>query len=98
MRPVTRRSFLATGLGAALLTPWSAAICQSARHRVLVSTDIGGSDPDDFQSMAHLLLYADAMELEGLVSSPWGAGRAKHVHEVIDRYQADYPDLVRHSA
>ena len=26
--------------------------------RVLVSTDIGGSDPDDFQSMVHLLVYA----------------------------------------
>ena len=52
------------------------------RHRVVVTSDIGGTDPDDYQSMAHLLLYADAMELEGLVSSPWGAGRAEHVHEV----------------
>ena len=29
------------------------------RYRVLVSTDIGGTDPDDFQSMVHLLVYAD---------------------------------------
>lgn len=29
------------------------------RYRVIVSTDIGGSDPDDFQSMVHYLLYAD---------------------------------------
>ena len=36
------------------------------RPRVLVSTDIGGTDPDDFQSMVHLLLYADVLDLEGL--------------------------------
>ena len=38
------------------------------RPRVLVSTDIGGTDPDDFQSMAHLLVYADRFDLEGLIS------------------------------
>ena len=30
------------------------------RPRVIVSTDIGGTDFDDYQSMAHLLVYADA--------------------------------------
>jgi hypothetical protein len=39
------------------------------QHRVLVSTDIGGTDPDDFQSMVHLLVYADVLDIEGLVSS-----------------------------
>ena len=28
--------------------------------RVIVSTDIGGTDPDDNQSMAHLLMYFSA--------------------------------------
>lgn len=37
--------------------------------RVIVSSDIGGTDPDDFQSMVHLLLCADSMDLEGIVSS-----------------------------
>jgi hypothetical protein len=63
------------------------------RHRVLVSTDIGGSDPDDFQSMVHFLVYADLFDVEGLVSSPWGRGRKRHILEVIDRYDADYPNL-----
>ena len=27
------------------------------RYRILISTDIGGTDPDDNQSMAHLLMY-----------------------------------------
>lgn len=43
------------------------------RHRVIVSTDIGGTDFDDFQSMVHLLLYADVLDIEGLISSPYGA-------------------------
>ncbi|MHC4367856.1 MAG: nucleoside hydrolase-like domain-containing protein, partial [Planctomycetota bacterium] len=40
------------------------------RPRVIVSTDIGGGDPDDFQSMVHYLVYADVFETEGLISSP----------------------------
>ncbi len=31
----------------------------SYKHRVIISTDIGGTDPDDFQSMVHLLVYSD---------------------------------------
>lgn len=63
------------------------------RPRVIVSTDIGGTDPDDFQSMVHLLLYADVLDLEGLISSPYGPGRKEHILEVIDRYEQDYPAL-----
>jgi hypothetical protein len=67
------------------------------RPRVIVSTDIGGTDPDDLQSMVHFLLYADAFDVEGLVSSPYGAGRREHILQVIDRYAADYPNLKTHS-
>jgi len=63
------------------------------RPRVIVSTDVGGSDPDDFQSMVHLLVYADVLDLEGLVSSPPKGGRATHVLEVIDAYAHDYATL-----
>jgi hypothetical protein len=69
-----------------------------SRPRVIVSTDIGGTDPDDFQSMVHLLLYADVLDLEGLVSSPFGPGRREHILQVIDRYAADYPRLRVHAA
>jgi hypothetical protein len=65
----------------------------ASRARVIVSSDIGGTDPDDFQSMVHLLLYADMFDIEGLVSSPWGPGRREHILQVIDRYAADYPAL-----
>jgi hypothetical protein len=67
------------------------------RHRVLVSTDIGGTDFDDFQSMVHVLLYADVLDLEGLVSSPYGPGRKEHILQVIDLYERDYPILRTHS-
>ena len=68
------------------------------RYRVIVSTDIGGSDPDDFQSMVHYLLYADLFDTEGLISSPWGAGRASDILAVIDEYEKDYPRLRTWSA
>lgn len=67
------------------------------RPRVIVSTDIGGADPDDFQSLVHLLLYADVIDVEGLVSSPPNAGRAKDILEVIDAYTHDFSQLKLHS-
>jgi hypothetical protein len=68
------------------------------RYRVIVSTDIGGSDPDDFQSMVHYLLYSDLFDTEGLISSAWGTGRSGHILEVINHYEKDYPQLLAHSA
>ena len=65
--------------------------------RVIVSTDAGGSDPDDLQSLVHLLLYADRIDLEGLISSPPKQGRAADILAVIDEYAKDYPTLRTHS-
>jgi hypothetical protein len=67
------------------------------KYRVIVSTDIGGTDPDDFQSMVHLFLYADSLEIEGLISSPFGPGRKKHILQIIDQYEKDYPSLKTYS-
>lgn len=66
--------------------------------RVIVSTDLGGSDPDDYQSMVHYLVYADRFETEGLISSPPHDGRAEHLLECIDAYEADYANLRTWSA
>ena len=65
--------------------------------RVIVSTDAGGSDPDDLQSLVHLFVYADEFDIEGLVSSPPKQGRAADILRVIDVYAKDYPNLTRHS-
>ena len=67
------------------------------RYRVIVSTDIGGSDPDDYQSIVHYLLYSDIFDTEGLLSSPWGEGTVQDILDVIDAYDKDYPNLIRHS-
>ena len=69
----------------------------TSRHRVIVSTDIGGTDPDDFQSMVHFLVYADRFDVEGLVSSPYGPGRREHILRVIDTYASDFANLKTYS-
>lgn len=61
--------------------------------RVIVSSDIGGSDPDDFQSMIHLLMYADKFRIEGLIASPYGKGRVTDIYHIIDLYGQDYTKL-----
>ncbi|WP_347838423.1 DUF1593 domain-containing protein [uncultured Draconibacterium sp.] len=63
------------------------------KHRIIVSTDIGGTDFDDYQSMAHLLIYADTLDIEGIISSPFGNGRVSHILECVDAYEKDYPNL-----
>ena len=69
-----------------------------AKPRVLISTDIGGTDPDDNQSMAHLLMYSDLFQLEGLVSSPsYGSGNKEEILRMIDLYEKDLPKLRKHN-
>lgn len=68
---------------------------ESDKPRVIVSTDIGGTDPDDFQSMIHYLMYADRFETEGLIASPYGQGRKGDILRIIDLYEQDFPKLNR---
>lgn len=63
--------------------------------RIIVSSDIGGSDPDDYQSLVHLLSYADHFAIEGLISSPPYAGRAQHILETLDAYEQDYDSALK---
>ena len=78
--------------------PAAAQVARDVRPRVIVSTDIGGTDPDDFQSMVHFLVYSDMFDVEGLISSPYGPGRKAPLLHVIDKYAIDYPNLKRGSA
>ena len=67
------------------------------KPRILISTDIGGTDPDDNQSMTHFLMYSHLFEIEGLVSSPsYGTGNKKEVLRMIDLYEKDLPKLKKH--
>jgi Protein of unknown function (DUF1593). len=67
------------------------------RPRVIVSTDIGGDDPDDIQSLVHYLLYADVFDTEGLISSPPSKGRVSDIFDVLDAYAKDFEALRAHS-
>lgn len=70
----------------------------SLRPRILISTDIGGTDPDDNQSMIHLMMYSDLFQIEGLVSSPsFGNGSKEELLRMIGLYEQDYPALRRHN-
>ena len=67
------------------------------KPRIIVSTDIGGTDPDDNQSMIHLMMYSDLFQIEGLISSPFGKGRKKDLLDMIDLYEKDFSQLVAHN-
>lgn len=69
------------------------------RPRILVSTDIGGSDPDDNQSVAHLLMYCNEFDIEGLVSSPsYGTGNREEIIRMIGLYEKQLPLLQKHDS
>ena len=59
-------------------------------YRVFVSTDLGG-DPDDIQSLVHLLHYSDTLKLEGLISTtgPGSVPQAGRVRQWVRRVDLD---------
>ena len=70
------------------------------KPRILISTDIGGTDPDDNQSLAHLLMYSDRFQIEGLVSSPsYGKGNVSiSLIFISDASAFDFADEVSASS
>ena len=80
--------------------PISSVASASDKSRVIVTTDLGGTDPDDTQSMIHLLVCSDRIDIEGLVSSQvWitDSDKTSSILEVLDSYSKAYPNLKRHS-
>lgn len=68
------------------------------RPRILISTDIGGTDPDDNQSMAHFLMYCNEFDTEWFISSPsYGSGSQEEILRMIDLYEQDLPKLKKHA-
>lgn len=73
---------------------------QPEKNRLIVTTDIGGADPDDIQSMIHLLLLSDCVDIEGLISSPAWVPHPDHtstIRDIIDKYDLAYDNLIVHS-
>jgi hypothetical protein len=64
----------------------------SKNPRVFVFTDINidSGDPDDRQSLIHLLWYADELQIEGVVPDRWNARGFEACRLVVDAYEKDY--------
>jgi len=74
----------------------SAQVNKSDKQRLIVTTDLGGTDPDDIQSMIHLLVCSNAIDIEGLVSSQvWidDPDKTDKIKEVLNWYQEVLPRL-----
>jgi hypothetical protein len=79
----------------------SAQVNKSDKQRLIVTTDLGGTDPDDIQSMIHLLVCSNAIDIEGLVSSQvWmdDPDKTAKIMEVINWYQEVLPRLKKQAA
>ena len=68
--------------------------------RLIVMSDIGGSDPDDTESMVHLLTMLDRFHLEGIISQhawvPYGKGALELINSIVDAYEKVLPNLSVH--
>jgi len=61
------------------------------KARLIVSTDIGGSDPDDQESLVHLLASLDQVDLEGLIfQNAWVPFNQGNEFVVVDKILTAY--------
>src|SRR5690606_9942271 len=69
------------------------------KHRVIILTDIE-ADPDDTQSLVRLLLYANQIDIKGIVAttSCWLKTRIapESIEKVIKAYGEVQPNLLKH--
>ncbi|MDB4293231.1 DUF1593 domain-containing protein [Maribacter sp.] len=71
------------------------------KNRVIILTDIE-ADPDDTQSLVRLLLYANQIEIKGLIAttSCWlqNSIHPESIERVIRAYDKVQPNLIKHEA
>ncbi|MEM9141846.1 MAG: nucleoside hydrolase-like domain-containing protein [Bacteroidota bacterium] len=67
-------------------------VVQENAPRVFIFTDVNidQGDPDDRQSLVHLMWYANEVEITGIVPDRWDAGGYTAVEMVLDAYARDY--------
>ncbi|MDF1575794.1 MAG: DUF1593 domain-containing protein [Bacteroidales bacterium] len=82
-----------------LIHPALTAAQETTRHRLLVLTDIE-ADPDDAQTLVRLLLYANEIDIEGLIATTSTHQRSRvapeTVHRIIEAYSKVQPNLLKH--
>lgn len=66
--------------------------CLLANPKVFVFTDIniGGGDPDDRQSLVHLLWYADELDMLEIVPDRWNKEDLEACQMAVALYRADF--------
>ena len=76
-------------------------VCSQTHTRLIVTTDIGGSDPDDIQSLVHLMVMLNDVDLEGIISQhawvPYGTGAIDVIENVVGAYEKALPNLRIHA-
>ena len=95
---------------ALMAMPLRAETARSPKHgalkpRLVVCTDIAPAnvEPDDMESMVHLMAYADMFEIEALITSvgwncdPYPGEWSQYLYRVIDAYEKDVPNLMKRS-
>jgi hypothetical protein len=86
-------------------TTMSSARNAALKPRLVVCTDIAPADvePDDMESMVHLMAYADMFEIEALITSvgwncdPYPLEWSQYLYRVIKAYAIDVPNLMKRS-
>lgn len=76
-------------------------VLATEKSRLIVTTDLGGSDPDDIQSMIHLLVCSDRIDIEGLISSQaWinDPDKTTALQSIVDKFVSVLPNMLVHSA
>ena len=87
------------------ITTTSGARKAALKPRLVVCTDIAPADvePDDMESMVHLVAYADMFEIEALITSvgwncdPYPMEWMQYLGRVIKAYDRDVPNLMKRS-
>lgn len=74
-------------------------LLSAKKQRLIVTSDIGGTDPDDEQSMVHLLASSNEIDIEGIVCGlAWLEGKlgVGVTNAIIDAYGKVLPNLKVH--
>ncbi len=79
-------SLFALGLGLAFAAP---ALAQESKPRLIILSDIG-NEPDDQMSLVRLLVYANEIDIEGLIATTSTWQRAKASPEIMKSVIAAY--------
>ncbi len=97
--------FSAIAVASCIVSCKDATVETPLKPRVVILTDIGRPDlePDDTESLVHLLCYADMLEIEGIITStgwncdPYPTESAAYRDSVVSAYGTDVWNLMKRS-